>query len=114
MSKTILSEGTGAGPGRKSAKPIDLALAEVMALPAKRQDAVAEAIFASLRAEADPSARRFQALVEAKYTRGLSAAERSELERLEAGFHATDEEFYRPILQRVKSHKTTNAKRRSA
>ncbi len=114
MSKAILHEGTGTGLSRKATKPIDLAIAEVRALPARRQAAVAETILASLRAEADPSARRFQALVEAKYTRGLSAAESSELERLEAGFHATDEEFYRPILQRVKLHKTTNAKRRSA
>ena len=114
MLKSIMDEGTGTGLSRKTTKPIDLVIAEVMALPAKRQDAVAAAILASLRAEADPSARRFQALVEAKYTRGLSASEVSELERLEAGFHGADEEFYRPILQRVKSHKATNAKRRSA
>lgn len=63
--------------------------------------------------EAGPNARRFQKLLDAKYTCGLSAAESSELDRLEAGFRESDAEFYDPILERLKPAKSSAAKRRS-
>jgi len=58
-----------------------------------------------LKDEADPSTRRFQELVEAKYTRSLTPDESSEMVRLEAGFRVSDEAFYGPIVERVRPEK---------
>ncbi|MCX6610080.1 MAG: hypothetical protein NTW74_04430 [Acidobacteria bacterium] len=115
--KAKVQEDSGSGKRPKAIKQgalLEMAIQEARALPPKSQNAVAEAILAKLRDESDPTARRFQELVEAKYTRGLSAAESSELDRLEGGFHDSDEAFYGPILERLKSRKTGTAKRRSA
>ena len=60
---------------------------------------------------ADLIAGRFQELVEAKYTRSLSAAESSELDRLEGGLTESDVALYGPILKRLKSRESGNAKR---
>ena len=81
------------------------------ALPSQLQEAIAETIFASLREEANPSSRRFQELVDAKYTRGLTPAEASEISRLEAGFRDSDDAFYAPILERVKAQRSPVKKR---
>ncbi len=92
---------------------LNTALELVDALPSPLQESIAETIFAGLREKADPSSRRFQELVEAKYTRGLTPAESSEINRLEAGFHEADEAFYAPILERVKAQRSP-VKRRAA
>ena len=90
---------------------LDTAIQLVNALPAQLQEAIAETIFANLREEADPSSRRFQELVDAKYTRGLTAEESSEISRLEAGFRDSDDAFYAPILERVKAQRSPVKKR---
>ena len=93
---------------------LEFAIQEVKALSPKRQDAIAEAILADLRQEADPSATRFQDLVEAKYTRGLSPAESLEFDGIEAAFRDSDEAFYRPIIERAKAKKPSAGKRRGS
>jgi hypothetical protein len=115
--KAKVQEDSGSGKRPKAIQQgalLEMAIQEARALPPKSQNAVAEAILAKLRDESDPTARRFQELVEAKYTRGLNATESSELDRLEGGLHESDEAFYRPILERLKSRKAGSAKRRSA
>ena len=71
-------------------------------LSGKRQDAIAVQILDIVRDQPDPAVKRFQDLVEYKYTRGLTPDEVVELSRLEAGFEKSDEEFYAPILARVR------------
>ena len=78
------------------------AFQEVSKLPGKRQDAIAVQILDIVRDQPDPAIKRFQDLVEYKYTRGLTADEVGELSHLEAGFEKSDEEFYAPILARVR------------
>lgn len=92
---------------------LDTAMQLVNALPSKLQEVIAETIFASLREEANPSSRRFQELVDAKYTRGLTSVESSEMARLEAGFCNAEEAFYAPLLARVKAQ-TSPLKKRGA
>ena len=70
--------------------------------PGKRQDAIAVQILDIVRDKPDPAVKRFQDLVEYKYTRGLTPDEVVELSRLEARFEKSDEEFYAPILARVR------------
>ena len=78
------------------------AFQEVSKLSGKRQDAIAVQILDIVRDKPDPVVKRFQDLVEYKYTRGLTPDEVVELSRLEAGFEKSDEEFYAPILARVR------------
>ncbi len=51
---------------------------------------------------ADPATTRFQKLIEAKYTRGLSQKEKKELAAIESKLEEAAEEFYRPILARAR------------
>ncbi len=102
------------GPSKKlpaQSALLDTAIQSVGALPSELQEVIAETIFASLREQANPSSRRFQELVDAKYTRGLTSAESSELARLEAGFCDSEEAFYAPILARVKAQAAPVKKR---
>ena len=61
-----------------------------------------ERLLAELQAEVEPNTIRFQELVEAKYTRGLSPKEMVEMRELESRLNDSDEAFYRPILGRLK------------
>ena len=89
---------------------LDHAIQEVRALPPERQEAIAEAIFAELRAGENPETGRFQQLVEAKYTRGLTPSESSEMDLLEGSFRRSDEAFYGPIIEMAKARKSTREK----
>lgn len=59
-----------------------------------------------------PSSTRFQELIEAKYTRGLTALEAAEVASLETGFEAEDKSFYGPLLERVRVQRSAARKRR--
>ena len=91
--------------GKKEIRPkstlLEQALKRVVTLPRKRQDAIAVQILDTLEEKSDPASARFQALIENKYTLGLTAEESSELDRLETVFRKSDETFYRPILERL-------------
>ena len=54
----------------------------------------------------DLASERFQALIEFKYTRGLTIAEEAELLRLEALLEERDARFYRAILDRLSGRPT--------
>ena len=100
---------------QKMRKPalLDVAIQEVKALSPKRQDAIAEAILilADSPEEADPTTLRFQALIEAKYTRGLTPAELLEIDELEAAFCESDQAYYGPMIARAKARKSAAGKR---
>lgn len=85
----------------RKTKRLSAAIKRVQALPPERQNAIAEVILAELQNEPDPATLRFQQLIQTKYTKGLTAHEVDELKRIEASFYATDELFYRPIIERV-------------
>jgi hypothetical protein len=101
-------------PRKRKRALLDIAIEGVKALSPERQDAIAEAILADLRRDADPSALRFQALIEAKYTRGLTPAESLEIDGLEAAFRGSDEVFYGPIIARARAKKSAAGKRRGS
>lgn len=88
-------------PVERKTKLLSTAIKRVQALPPERQNAIAEVILAELQNEPDPATARFQQLIQTKYTKGLTAHEAAELKTIEASFYATDELFYRPILDRV-------------
>ena len=90
---------------------LDEALRQVATLSRGRQDTIARRILDELVTPQDPQAARFQSLVEAKYTSGLTAAESAEFAALEAGFQKADEKFYRPILERVRREVTAGRSR---
>lgn len=101
-----------AGQRSRKIRPLsEHPIKELRTLSAARQDAIAGAILAEVRRDGDAKTGRFQELVEAKYTRGLTAAESTEMERLEAGFRDADEAFYRPIIEAVKAKRSSPAKR---
>jgi hypothetical protein len=77
------------------------ALQQISKLSGKRQDAIALQLLEILEDTPEPASARFQALIEFKYTRGLTQAEATELKSLEALFEKREEPFYRPILERV-------------
>ena len=75
---------------------------EVSKLGEKQQEVIAAQILDMVRDTCDPAVKRYQDLVELKYTRGLTPEEIAEVNVLEAGFQERDEEFYGPILARVR------------
>ena len=88
-------------PAPKSAL-LAQALQEVSQLSQKRQDTIALQILDIIHDKPDPTIQRYQDLVEYKYTRGLSEDETAELKRLDAELEKGDEEFYAPILARLR------------
>lgn len=102
----------GAKPRAKKPALLDEAIRRVRALSPSHQERVAKSILADLQRSVDPATKRFQELIKAKYTKGLSAIEIAELGRLEAAFCESDEAFYGPIIERVKGAKRSAGKSR--
>jgi hypothetical protein len=96
---TLVSKKTA--PSQTKSALLGKALARVAALPRNRQDAIAVQILEALDHSPAPDALRHQALIEKKYTQGLTSEDAQELAELEAGFDRRDEAFYAPILERV-------------
>ena len=61
--------------GEKSGALLQVAIKRVKALPLPEQNAIAEGILAGLLEGVAPTTKRFQELVEAKYTRRMTAKE---------------------------------------
>lgn len=100
--KTMLSQAKSALLGK--------ALERVAALPRNQQDAIAAQILETLEQAPDPAALRHQALIEKKYTQGLTGDDTMELAALEVDFARHDEAFYAPILERVAAKRKTALK----
>lgn len=99
-------KGTGpvAGTPRQSrSRLLQQALQRVADLPLERQDAIARQILDALERESDPAPARFQLLIDRKYSSGLTEDETRELEELELAFRTRDEQFYEPILDRLRT-----------
>ena len=84
----------GGKAGRPKSALLEQAFKRASRLSRERQDAIALHVLDTLRNKPDPAVERFQSLIENKYTRGLTAAENTELDRLEADFRKSDETFY--------------------
>ena len=88
-------------PSQAKSALLGKAIERVAALPRNRQDAIAAQILGALEQAPDPAALRHQALIEKKYTQGLTSEDSLELAALEVEFARHDEAFYAPILDRV-------------
>lgn len=96
---TLVSKKTA--PSQPKSALLGKALARVATLPRNRQDASAALILETLDHSPAPDALRHQALIEKKYTQGLTTEDTLELAELEAGFDRRDASYYAPILERV-------------
>lgn len=91
------------GYGKRERMLFEDAIDKLSALPPLRQIEIAEEVLAVLGHDPSPSTTRFQELVEAKYTRGLTPPESAEMETLESTFRDSDERFYAPLIERAKA-----------
>ncbi|MCC6537065.1 MAG: sigma-70 family RNA polymerase sigma factor [Bryobacterales bacterium] len=71
-------------------------------LSAAKQEGMATTVLAEESAQTDSTTQRFQELIEAKYTRGLTINENRELANLEARLDENDASFYAPTLERAR------------
>jgi hypothetical protein len=94
---------------RNSTTALAAAVEQASALPAAQQRRLAETLLVGLRTEADPDTKAFQDLIEAKYARGLTPKEKVQLRKLEEKMAASEEAFYRPIIDKLKAPKKARA-----